>query len=95
MFSGMFNNTFPSSVHFFALTNLNVRFYFDSATFFLSFLADGSSISKNSPWTSTVASSVRSWWISSLLSGIGSSTMHCVSEPSMSLLVSLSICQAL
>ena len=59
-FSGMSNNTFASSVHFFALTNLDVCFHFNSATFFLSFLAGGSSMSKTSPSTGTVASGVRS-----------------------------------
>ena len=59
-FSGMSNNTFPFSVHFFGLTSSDVRFYFNSATLFLSFLPGGSSISKNSPSTWTVAFGVRS-----------------------------------
>ena len=58
--SGMSNNTFASSAHFFALTNLDVRFRFSSATFFLRFWAGGSSISKTSPLTWAVASGVRS-----------------------------------
>ena len=36
-FSGMSNNMFASGLHCFALTNLDVRFHFNSATFFLSF----------------------------------------------------------
>ena len=52
----MSNNTFASSVHFFALTNLDVRFHFNLTTFFLSFLAGISSMFKNSPLTRTVVS---------------------------------------
>ena len=82
---------FASSVQFFALTNLDVRFHFNSATFFLSF----SAISKALPSTWTVASGVRSWWLFYLLSGISSSAKHSMSESfkrfSVSLSVSLSI----
>ena len=52
-FYGMSSDTFDvaSSMHFFAMTNLDVRFHFNSATFFLSFLTGVSFISKTSPST--------------------------------------------
>ena len=59
-FSGMSNNRFTSSVSFFALTNLDVRFHFNLAIFFLRFVAAGSSIFITPPSTGTVASGVRS-----------------------------------
>ena len=58
-FSGMSNNTFASSVHLFALANLDVSFHCNSATFFLSFLTGSSSISKSSLSTRVVSSGVR------------------------------------
>ena len=87
----MSNNRFASGVHIFSLTNLDVRFHFNSATFFLSFLAGSSSISKTSPSIWTVASCVRSWWLSSLLSGTASSVSYSVSESSKRVSVSLSV----
>ena len=62
-FYGMSNNTFASSVHFFDLTNADVRFRFNSGTFFYftsRFLVGGSAISKTSPLTWTVACGNRS-----------------------------------
>ena len=97
--SGMFNNTLASSVHFFALTKLDLSLHLNSWTFLLSFLSQGSSKSKTSPSTQTVASGVRSWWFSSLLSIIGSSALYSVSEYSerfpVWLSVSFQFCQAL
>ena len=58
-FSGISNNTCASGMHFFALTNLDVRFHSNSVTFFVIFLPGGSSISKSSPSTWAVASGVR------------------------------------
>ena len=81
-FSGISNNTCASGMHFFALTNLDVRFHSNSVTFFVTFLPCGSSISKTSPSTWTVASGIRGWWLYSLLSGICSSAMYSVSESS-------------
>ena len=97
-FSGMFNNTFASSVHLFALANLEVSLHLNSGTFLLSSLSQGSSKFKTLTSIRTVASGVRSWWFSSLLSIIGSSAMYSVSESckkfSLSLSVLFQFCQA-
>ena len=90
-FSGNSNNTFTSSLNFFALTNLVVRFHFNSAIFFSSSLAHGSSISKTSPSAWTAASDVTRWWLSSLFARIGSSAVYSVSKSSKICSVSLSV----
>ena len=59
--------------------------------FFLNFLEGGSSTSKDSFSTWTVASGVKTQWLSSLLSGIGSSDMYSVLESSKRFSVSLSV----
>ena len=91
VYRSVWSQIFASSVHFFALTNLDVRFDYNSTPSFFIFLAGGSSISKISPSTWTVASGVRSWWFSSILSGIGSSAIYCVSESSKRFSMSLSV----
>ena len=57
--SGLSTYTSASSVQFFALTNFDVRFHFNLATFFFKFFNWASSISNTSLSTWTVASAVK------------------------------------